>query len=307
MDNQDDFRDAAFPATRSAAANPQSKRMTRSMSTRKPALVWRYILTFAALTALAACQGEVRLVKYPFAQQKNTPVRQANSQAQAASAPAAEVAPPQPEPALTDAKEDAKARTEENAKEESTATDQTNAQASAQISAASAPAAEAAPPQTAASEPATNTPQTSAVAANHGYTVRWLSSLENRDENDGVEIIHRGWRGGTQLIITSSSGVGTVEVQPMSVVWPRQIQLQFQYSSGKPFKELEKLRLKIVNQAYWAGNQTPEPDPADNFAIWQRDGTLRVDLPAGWLRARQSLRIGWADRIRPLPVPSSNR
>ena len=158
-----------------------------------------------------------------------------------------------------------------------------------QAQAASAPAAKA---SQAASAPA---------PANRDYAVRWLRPLQNRDKDDGVEVIDRGWRGGVRLVITSGSGTGAAEVQPTHTAWPHQVQLQFQYAPDKPFDELETLSLQVIDSANRAGDQESDLQPAGGFAVWQRDGAMRVDLPAGWPQARQKLRIAWADRMRTLP------
>lgn len=148
-------------------------------------------------------------------------------------------------------------------------------------------------PQAAAPEPS---------AVSHDYAVRWLRPLAGRDENDGVEVIDRGWLHGVQLVVTSKSGAGEVEVQPTETSWPNQIQVRFQYAPDKPFDDLERLYLQAINPVTLVGDQEPDPEPSEGFAVWRRDGALRVDLPAGWLRARQTLHIAWSDRIRPVLV-----
>ena len=154
-----------------------------------------------------------------------------------------------------------------------------------------APVAGAAPPRASASDP----------AASSGYAVRWLRPLQGRDENDGVEVINHGWRRGVQLVVTSKSGAGEVEVEPTDTVWPRQVEVRFQYASGKPFEGLERLYLQVDA---WPGDLRANLDPMDNFVFWQRDGAMRVDLPAGWLHDRQTLHMAWADRLgRSLVVP----
>lgn len=160
------------------------------------------------------------------------------------------------------------------------------------------PTAGVSPPQATASAP---------TAASRDYAVRWLRPLQGRDENDNVEVINHGWRRGVQLVVTSRSGVGEVEIQPADTVWPSQIQVQFQYASGKPFDKLERLYLQVDPDA-WPGNINDlkaDQDPSDNFVFWQRDGAMRVDLPAGWLHDRQMLHMAWANRLGPtlvLPV-----
>lgn len=170
------------------------------------------------------------------------------------------------------------------------------------------PAAGVSRPLAAAPDSAASAPQPSVVMVSDDYAVRWLLPLLDRDENDGVEIIDHGWLRGVQLVVTSKSGSGAVEVQPMGTGWPRQVQVQFQYASGKPFDELERLYLQAINPVALAGDQESDPEPPNGFAVWQRDGAMRVDLPAGWLHARQKLHMAWSDRIRPLLVtPDSSK
>jgi hypothetical protein len=164
---------------------------------------------------------------------------------------------------------------------------------------ASAPAAGASAPQAAVSEQA---------AASRHYAVRWLHPLQGRDKNDGVEVIDHGWWHSVQLVVTSQSGAGEVDIQPTDTFWPRQVQVQFQYASGQPFDQLERLFLQVDPDA-WPGDLKTDLDSFDtinNFVVWRRDCTLRVDLPAGWLHDRQTLHMAWADRLAPtlvLPRP----
>ena len=163
--------------------------------------------------------------------------------------------------------------------------------------AASAPAsgarAAASGPKTSSQPPA----QRPLVSTSHGYTVRWLRPLAERGEHDGVDVIDDGWRAGLRLVVTSSAGIGSAEVQPTGAVWPRTVQLQFQYADGRPFDGLEGLRVQVINPAHQAGDEVP-PLPPDGFVVWQREGTLRVVLPEGWLSYRQGLRVQWVDRYR---------
>lgn len=160
--------------------------------------------------------------------------------------------------------------------------------------AASAPAAVAAPAS--APKPAASAARAAGPTQSNGFTVRWLRPDE-RAEADGVEAVREGWGRGVRLVVTSSAGIGHAEVQPARGVWPRQVQVQFQYAADRPFTELEGLRLQVGNPAHNAGDEVPPLVP-DGFVVWQRDGTLRVALPEGWLRDRQSLRIAWVDRYR---------
>jgi hypothetical protein len=169
-----------------------------------------------------------------------------------------------------------------------------------------APPTEASPPPAAAPNSAASAPQTSTEVGNPDYTVRWLRPLQDRDPNDGVEVIDHGWLHGVQLIITSSSGTGAVEVQPVRTVWRNPIQVQFQYAPDKSFDKLERLYLQVVDSAPLVGDQAPEPEPANGFVVWQRDGALCVDLPTGWLHVQETLHIAWADRIRSSPLPPSS-
>ena len=41
-----------------------------------------------------------------------------------------------------------------------------------------------------------------------------------------------------------------------------------------------------------------QPLAPDNFVFWQRDGRFWLDLPSGWRRGQQGLRIAWVDRDR---------
>ncbi|MCL1961430.1 MAG: hypothetical protein FWG56_06600 [Desulfovibrionaceae bacterium] len=128
--------------------------------------------------------------------------------------------------------------------------------------------------------------------------MRWLRPSQDRDENDGVEVLDHGWLRGVQLLVTSRSGSGEVEVQPTDTVWSRQVHVQFQYASGKPFNELERLYVQVDPDA-WPGDQKINPDPVGDFVVWQRNGVMRVDLPDGWLRERQTLHMVWADHLGP--------
>ena len=151
----------------------------------------------------------------------------------------------------------------------------------------------------AASAPASaaSAPQRPAVSESHGYTVRWLRPLASRGDDDGVEVLPDGERGGLRLLVTSSGGIGAAELRPARGVWPRQVQLQFQYAADRPFDELEGLRVQVSVWASEGGDELPGPPP-DGFVVWQREGTLRVALPEGWLTQRDTLRIGWVDRYR---------
>jgi hypothetical protein len=129
----------------------------------------------------------------------------------------------------------------------------------------------------------------------HGYAVRWLRPLAGRAEGDGVAVLHEG--GLMRLVVTSSGGTGAAELRPERGVWPRVVQLQFQYAEGRPFDELQGLRVQVSAWAHQAGDEVAGAPP-DGFVVWQRDGALRVALPAGWLQQRDTLRIAWVDRYR---------
>ncbi|MFT4195083.1 hypothetical protein [Ottowia sp.] len=161
--------------------------------------------------------------------------------------------------------------------------------------AASASASRAAPAASAPAAPA-SAPRP-ALTVSNGYTVRWLRPLAGRADEDGVAVVPEGERGGLRLVVTSSGGVGAAELRPARGVWPRQVQVQFQYAEGRPFDELEGLRVQVSPWAHQSGDELPGPPP-DGFVVWQREGALRVVLPEGWLRQRDTLRIAWVDRYR---------
>jgi hypothetical protein len=200
-----------------------------------------------------------------------------------------------------------------NAQEESAAVQEVRTEGPA---ASTPPAEQASLPQPAAPDPAASAPQppteaasapqSSTEAASRDYAVRWLRPQQDREQNDGVEIIDHGWLHGVQLIITSSAGTGAVEVQPVRTVWRNPIQVQFQYAPDKPFDKLERIYLQVVDSAPLVGEQGPGAEPADSFVVWQRGGALCVDLPAGWLHVQETLHIAWADRLRSSPGPSSS-
>lgn len=162
--------------------------------------------------------------------------------------------------------------------------------------AASAPAG-AAPAAEAPSAPASaGGPSRPLVSESHGYAVRWVRPLQRRAEADGVEVVDDA-RGALRLVVTSSQGIGAAELRPLHGVWPRAVQMQFQYAEGRPFDELEGLRVQVSPWAHQNGDEPPGPPP-DGFVVWQRGGTLRVVMPPGWLRQRDTLRIAWVDRYR---------
>ncbi|MFT3778288.1 MAG: hypothetical protein QM772_08420 [Ottowia sp.] len=173
-------------------------------------------------------------------------------------------------------------------------------------SSAGAPVRPARPASSAASQAAlavsapasaASAPQRPAVAESNGYTVRWLRPLANRADEDGVEVVPAGERGGLRLVVTSSGGIGAAELRPVRGVWPREVEVQFQYAEARPFEGLEGLRVQVSPWAHQSGDDLPGPPP-DGFVVWQREGTLRVVLPEGWLRQRDTLRIAWVDRYR---------
>lgn len=149
-------------------------------------------------------------------------------------------------------------------------------------------------PAAAASAPA-SAPRP-AHEVSHGYATHWQRPAV-RAADDGVAVVPLGWRAGVRLVLTSSSGIGQVEVRPLRGAWPNQVQLQFQYAPERPFDTLEGLRLQVLNPAHTAGDEVPPLVP-DNFSVWQRDGRFWVALPPGWLREQQGLRISWVDRYR---------
>ena len=130
----------------------------------------------------------------------------------------------------------------------------------------------------------------------HGYALHWQRPPV-RAEGDGVTVVPQGWGRGVRLVVTSSAGVGQVEVRPVRGVWPHRVQVEFEYAAGRPFDVLEGVRFQVVNPAHTAGDEVP-PLPPDGFSIWQRDGRFWVALPEGWLERQQTLRIGWVDRYR---------
>ena len=296
-------------------------------------LVRYRILMAAALAALTACQNNApQHPQSPLAntQEESAPAQEERTEGAATSAPPAEgtslpqTAVPGPVASAPQAAapEPVASVPQTAAPEPVVSAPQTAApgpvasapQAAAPEPVVSAPQAAAPEPaasalQAAAPEPVASAPQALTVATGHDassdYTVRWLRPLQDRNENDGVEIIDHGWWRGVQLLITSSAGNGAVEVQPVRTVWRNPIEVQFQYAAGKPFNDLERLNLQAVDSAPLFGDQAPDPDPAGSFVVWRREGALRVALPAGWLHAQETLHIAWADRMRSFRLPSS--
>ena len=156
--------------------------------------------------------------------------------------------------------------------------------------AASAPSPEAAPAASAAAPPPP------ARSESNGYAIHWQRPVA-RAAGDQVEAVTQGWRRGVRLVVTSSGGIGQVEVRPTRGGWPNQVQVEFRYAPDRPFDALEGMRFQVINPAHTAGDEVPPLVP-DNFVFWQRDGRFWLDLPSGWLRGQQGLRIAWVDRYR---------
>ena len=158
------------------------------------------------------------------------------------------------------------------------------------VPAASAPSPEAAPAASAAAPPPP------ARSESNGYAIHWQRPVA-RAAGDQVEAVTQGWRRGVRLVVTSSGGIGQVEVRPTRGGWPNQVQVEFRYAPDRPFDALEGMRFQVINPAHTAGDEVPPLVP-DNFVFWQRDGRFWLDLPSGWLRGQQRLRIAWVDRYR---------
>ena len=153
-----------------------------------------------------------------------------------------------------------------------------------------APSPEAAPAASAAAPPPP------ARSESNGYAIHWQRPVA-RAADDQVEAVTQGWRRGVRLVVTSSGGIGQVEVRPTRGGWPNQVQVEFRYAPDRPFDALEGMRFQVINPAHTAGDEVPPLVP-DNFVFWQRDGRFWLDLPSGWLRGQQGLRIAWVDRYR---------
>ena len=162
------------------------------------------------------------------------------------------------------------------------------------VPAASAPSPEAAPAASAAAPPPPPPPP--ARSESNGYAIHWQRPVA-RAADDQVEAVTQGWRRGVRLVVTSSGGIGQVEVRPTRGGWPNQVQVEFRYAPDRPFDALEGMRFQVINPAHTAGDEVPPLVP-DNFVFWQRDGRFWLDLPSGWLRGQQGLRIAWVDRYR---------
>ena len=160
------------------------------------------------------------------------------------------------------------------------------------VPAASAPSPEAAPAASAAAPP----PAPPARSESNGYAIHWQRPVA-RAADDQVEAVTQGWRRGVRLVVTSSGGIGQVEVRPTRGGWPNQVQVEFRYAPDRPFDALEGMRFQVINPAHTAGDEVPPLVP-DKFVFWQRDGRFWLDLPSGWLRGQQGLRIAWVDRYR---------
>ena len=162
------------------------------------------------------------------------------------------------------------------------------------VPAASAAPAEAAPAASAGAPPPPPPPP--ARSESNGYAIHWQRPVA-RAADDQVEAVTQGWRRGVRLVVTSSGGIGQVEVRPTRGGWPNQVQVEFRYAPDRPFDALEGMRFQVINPAHTAGDEVPPLMP-DNFVFWQRDGRFWLDLPSGWLRGQQGLRIAWVDRYR---------
>ena len=162
------------------------------------------------------------------------------------------------------------------------------------VPSASAPSPEAAPAASAGAPPPPPPPP--ARSESNGYAIHWQRPVA-RAADDQVEAVTQSWRRGVRLVVTSSGGIGQVEVRPTRGGWPNQVQVEFRYAPDRPFDALEGMRFQVINPAHTAGDEVPPLVP-DNFVFWQRDGRFWLDLPSGWLRGQQGLRIAWVDRYR---------
>ena len=162
------------------------------------------------------------------------------------------------------------------------------------VAAASAAPADAAPAASAGAPPPPPPPP--ARSESNGYAIHWQRPVA-RAADDQVEAVTQGWRRGVRLVVTSSGGIGQVEVRPTRGGWPNQVQVEFRYAPDRPFDALEGMRFQVINPAHTAGDEVPPLVP-DKFVFWQRDGRFWLDLPSGWLRGQQGLRIAWVDRYR---------
>ena len=139
-------------------------------------------------------------------------------------------------------------------------------------------------------------PPPPARSESNGYAIHWQRPVARAADDQG-EAVTQGWRRGVRLVVTSSGGIGQVEVRPTRGGWPNQVQVEFRYAPDRPFDALEGMRFQVINPAHTAGDEVPPLVP-DNFVFWQRDGRFWLDLPSGWLRGQQGLRIAWVDRYR---------
>ena len=108
--------------------------------------------------------------------------------------------------------------------------------AAASAPAAAASTAAAALPQRPAPLGAASVPEPPASRASapppartesHGYALHWQRPPV-RAEGDGVTVVPQGWGRGVRLVVTSSAGVGQVEVRPVRGVWPHRVQVEFE-------------------------------------------------------------------------------
>ena len=166
--------------------------------------------------------------------------------------------------------------------------------ASAPSPASTAPSHQGAP--TAGNAPPAVPAPPPARSESNGYAIHWQRPAP-RAADDGVEVIPLGWLRGVRLLVTSSGGIGQVEVRPARGGWPNQVQVEFRHAPDRPFEVLEGVRFQVINPAHMAGDEVPPLAP-DDFVVWQRDGRFWFDLPSGWLRRQQALRIAWVDVYR---------
>lgn len=127
-----------------------------------------------------------------------------------------------------------------------------------------------------------------------GYQLQWGRPL-TRKPGDGIILDRPG--GSATLTVTSTSGIGEAQFQPMSGTWPRELRLEFQYAPGRPFTALEGLKLSTPANSFESSADW-RVLKLEDLPIRRSAGSFWFTLPEGWLVDQQPLRLEWVDRYR---------
>lgn len=94
---------------------------------------------------------------------------------------------------------------------------------------------------------------------------------------------------GLEFAVVSKTGIGRCTIRPESGKWPQQVSFRLTYGDGRPFQKLEGLTLKAADWELTGSSQ--------KLRI-ASGGPFLVILPAGLLRAQESLEFHWVDYYR---------